>query len=102
MIVAVDKTNLFQAAIIHSVSWKESHSSFCAPVFVEMHTPERQQGYIQNKMNCGSKFFLLIKEEPIGIVSVKTGETRWCKAKGSVKSASYHQPFAPFYIPRCS
>ena len=71
MIAAVDKTNLFQAAIIHSVSWKESHSSFCAPDFVEMHTSERQQGYIQNKMNCGSKFFMLIEEEPIGIVSVK-------------------------------
>ena len=70
MIVAVDRTNLFQAAIIHSVSWKESHSSFCAPDFVEMHTPERQQEYIQNKMNCGSKFFMLIEEEPIGIVSV--------------------------------
>ena len=71
MLVAVDKTNLFQAAMIHSVSWKESHSSFCAPEFVEKHTPERQQGYIQNKMNSGSKFFLLIEEEPIGIVSVK-------------------------------
>jgi len=71
MIVAVNKTNLFQAAIIHSVSWKESHSSFCAPDFVEMHTPERQQGYIQNKMNCGSKFYMLIEDEPIGIVSVK-------------------------------
>ena len=71
MIVTVTRTNLFQAAIIHSVSWKESHSSFCAPDFVEMHTPERQQGYIQNKMNCGSKFYMLIEDEPIGIVSVK-------------------------------
>ena len=71
MIVAVDKSNLFQAAVIHAVSWKESHRSFCSPDFVEMHTPERQQWYIQNKMNCGSKFFMLIEEEPIGIVSVK-------------------------------
>ena len=72
MIVAVDKTNLLQAAIIHSVSWKESHSSFCAPDFVEMHTPERQQGYIQSKIDCGSRFFMLIEDdEPIGIVSVK-------------------------------
>ena len=66
MIVAVDKTNLLQAAIIHSVSWKESHSSFCAPDFVEMHTPERQQGYIQSKIDCGSRFFMLIEDdEPI-------------------------------------
>ena len=71
MIVAVDKTNIFQAAIIHSVSWKESHRSFCAPDFVEMHAPERQQRYIQNKMNGGSQFFMLIEEEPVGIVSVK-------------------------------
>ena len=71
MIVPVDRTNLFQAAIVHAVSWKDSHSSFCAPGFVEMHTPERQQGYIQNKMNSGSKFFMLIEDEPIGIVSVK-------------------------------
>ena len=72
MIVTVTQTNLFQAAIIHSVSWKESHSSFCAPDFVEMHTPERQHGYIQRKIDCGSKFFMLIEDnEPTGIVSVK-------------------------------
>ena len=49
MIVAVDETNLFQAAVIHSISWKESHRSFCAPDFIEMHTPERQQEYIRKK-----------------------------------------------------
>ena len=71
MIVAVDETNLFQAAVIHAISWKESHRSFCAPDFVEMHTPERQQEYIRKKMDGGSKFFLLTEAEPIGIVSVK-------------------------------
>ena len=71
MIVAVDKTNVFEAAMIHSVSWQESHRSFCAPDFVEMHTPERQQLYIQDKINSGSKFFMLTEDEPIGIVSVK-------------------------------
>ena len=71
MIVTVDQKNLLQAAIIYSVSWKKSHSSFCAPDFVEKHTPERQQGYIQSKIDCGSKFFMLIEDdEPIGIVSV--------------------------------
>ena len=73
MIVAVDETNLFQAAVIHAISWKESHRSFCAPDFVEMHTPERQQEYIRKKMDDGSKFFLLTETEPIGIVSVNGG-----------------------------
>ena len=71
MIISVDRTNLFQVAVIHSISWKESHCSFCAPSFVAMHTPERQQEYIQNKMNNGSKFYMLVEGRPIGVVSVK-------------------------------
>ena len=43
MIITVDRTNLLQAAMIHSISWKESHRFVCVPDFVEMHTPERQQ-----------------------------------------------------------
>ena len=71
MIISVDQTNLFQAAVIHAITWRESHSSFCLHDFVEMHTPERQQGYIQNKIICGSRFYLLTEDEPVGIVSVK-------------------------------
>ena len=71
MIVPVNNTNLLHAAVIHAISWQVSHRSFCAPDFVALHTPERQQGYIQNKMKDGSRFYLLIEEEPIGIVSVK-------------------------------
>lgn len=71
MITTVDRTNLLQAAMIHSISWKESHRSFCVPDFVEMHTPERQQEYMRKKMNCGSKFYMLVEDIPIGVVSVK-------------------------------
>ncbi len=71
MITAVDKTNVSQAAAVHSVSWKESHRSFCTPDFVALHTPQRQQEYIINKMNGGSSFYLLVEEKPIGLVSVK-------------------------------
>ena len=71
MIVAVDGSNLLQAAVIHSISWKESHRSFCTQDFVEMHTPERQQEYIRNKMDRGSRFFMLLEEKPVGVVSVK-------------------------------
>ena len=71
MIIEVNETNILEASTVHSISWKESHRSFCAPDFVELHTPERQQGYIQNKMKDGSRFYMLMEEEPIGIVSVK-------------------------------
>ncbi|MBR2571614.1 MAG: GNAT family N-acetyltransferase [Clostridia bacterium] len=71
MILAVDETNLSQAAAIHAISWKESHRSFCTPDFVAEHTPERQREYIRRKMNCASRFFLLMEDGPAGIVSVR-------------------------------
>lgn len=70
VIIPVDETNLFQAAVIHSISWKESHRAFCAPDFIEMHTAERQQNYLRSKMNSGTKLYMLVDEKPAGIVSV--------------------------------
>lgn len=71
MIVTVDRMNLLQAAKIHSISWKESHRSFCVLDFIEMHTLERQKEYMKNKMNRGSRFYMLVEDIPIGVVSVK-------------------------------
>ena len=70
MIIPVDETNLLQAASIHSISWKESHCAFCSPDFIELHTPDRQREYLRNKMNSSTKLYMLVDEEPVGIVSV--------------------------------
>ena len=70
MIVNVDKTNLLKAATVHSAAWKESHRAFCSPDFVDIHTPEHQQAYLQRKMDQGSRVYMLTGNEPIGIVSV--------------------------------
>ena len=70
MITPVDKTNIMQAAAIHAISWQASHRAFCAPDFVEKHTPERQLEYLQSKMKNGSKVYMLVDEKPVGIVSV--------------------------------
>ena len=71
VIIPVDGTNLLQAATIHSISWKESHRAFCAPDFIELHTPDRQREYLTGKMNSGTKIYLLaVDEKPVGIVSV--------------------------------
>ena len=70
LIVPVDDRNLPKAAIVHSISWKESHRTFCTPEFVEQHTPERQTAYLRGKMDGGSRFFLLTEEKTLGIVSV--------------------------------
>ena len=70
MIVPVDGTNLSQAAAIHSVSWQDSHRSFCSPDFISLHTPERQKAYLAEKMKGGSRVYLLSEDGPKGIVSV--------------------------------
>ena len=70
MIVTVDQSNLSEAAVIHSVSWQESHRAFCSPEFIALHTPQHQEEYLRQKMDQGSKVFMLIEDKPIGLVSV--------------------------------
>lgn len=70
MIIPVDENNITEAARIHSLSWKESHRSFCDPAFIELHSIAHQEEYIRNKMKEGSSFFMLIEDGPVGIVSV--------------------------------
>ena len=70
MIVTVDQSNLSEAAAIHSVSWQESHRSFCSPEFIALHTPQHQKAYLQGKMDNGSKLFMMIADKPVGVVSV--------------------------------
>lgn len=69
-IIAVGKENISEAARVHSISWRESHKSFCDKNFVEMHTPEHQIEYISNKMKSGTEFYMLVDEEPVGVVSI--------------------------------
>ncbi len=70
MIIPVDETSLLQAAAIHSVSWQESHCAFCTPDFIALHTPDRQLEYLRDKMNRGTKVYMLVDEKPVAIVSV--------------------------------
>ena len=69
-IIPVDRTNILQAAAVHSISWKESHRAFCSPGFIALHTPERQREYLQKKMDGGARVCMLVEEKPVGIVSV--------------------------------
>lgn len=102
VILAVDKTNLVQAAVVHAISWKESHRSFCTHDFIEMHTPERQQEYLLNKMNCGSKFYMLIEEKPIGIVSVKDGLIEDLYILPDKQNMGYGTKLLQFAIEKCT
>lgn len=62
---------IYQAAVIHSAAWKQSHSSFCTPEFVAIHTPERQTEYLKSVVRKGAKLFMLSADgKPVGIVSI--------------------------------
>ena len=71
MIVAVDKTNLPQAATVHSISWKESHCSFCAP--------DRQ------KMGCGTQLLEFAVSQCTGV------PTLWILENNTDAKRLYHK-----------
>ena len=76
MIEIVDERNIAEAARVHSISWQESHRAFCTADFIALHTAERQQTYIADKIKNGSRFFLLsdqhggAEKKSIAVVSV--------------------------------
>lgn len=70
MIEAVTEANIRAAAEIHAISWRKSHESFCSAAFVAVHTLTRQEAYLREKMARGSAFYLLVEDEPRGVVSV--------------------------------
>lgn len=102
MIVTVDKTNLLQAAAVHSISWKESHCSFCTPDFVAMHTRERQQEYIRNKMNRGSRFYILVEDKAVGVVSVKNNLIEDLYILPDKQNMGYGTKLLEFAVSQCT
>ena len=100
-IVPVDAENILQAAFIHSTAWKESHRAFCTPDFIEMHTPERQQEYLQNKMNDGTKVYLLVDEKPAGIVSVTGSLIEDLYVLPDLQNRGYGTELLQFAIKQC-
>ncbi len=57
--------------MIHAESWRDSHSTFCSEAFVRQHTAARQRQYLEQEMQDGKLLYMLVKEIPVGIVSIK-------------------------------
>ena len=71
MIVDVNEENLDLAARIHTESWQDSHRSFCTPDFVAAHDQKHQRIYLEEELRAGKQVYMLIKDQPLGSVSVK-------------------------------
>ena len=102
MIISVDVTNLLQAATIHSIPWKESHRAFCMPDFVASHTPDRQRNYLSNKMNSGTKIYMLVEEKPIGIVSVTNSLIEDLYVLPDMQNMGYGTKLLQYAIDQCT
>ena len=102
MIVSVNQSNIHDAAIIHSVSWQDSHRSFCSADFIAMHTPEHQEAYLQTKNDAGSKVFMLIEQNPIGIVSLTGSMIEDLYILPEYQNHGYGSDLLHFAISECS
>ncbi len=101
-ITTVDRMNILQAAVIHSISWQESHRAFCTPEFIQKHTPERQREYLQNKINGGAKVYMLTDEKPVGIVSVTGNLIEDLYVLPDVQNRGYGTKLLQFAISQCT
>ncbi|MBR3739547.1 MAG: GNAT family N-acetyltransferase [Clostridia bacterium] len=101
MIISVDESNLLEAALIHSLSWQDSHRSFCSPDFVAQHTPERQREYLRGKMNKGSAVYMLVKDRPVGVVSVTGSLIEDLYILPEMQNKGYGTELLQFAIAQC-
>ena len=102
MIIPVNDQNIAAAAAIHSISWKESHRAFCTPAFIEIHSPERQLQYMRDKMNHGTQFFMLIDEDPVGVVSVTDSLIEDLYVLPEKQKMGYGTRLLQFAVSQCS
>ena len=102
MIELVTQSNIMEAAIVHSKSWKESHREICSADFIAAHTPERQKDYIETEMAKGARFYLLMDEKPIGIVSIQGSLISNLYVLPSEQNKGYGTLLLAFAVNHCS
>lgn len=101
MIVSIDQSAIHDAAVIHSISWQESHRSFCKEDFIAAHTPERQEAYLRQKIQNGSRIFMLIDHIPVGIVSLKDSMIEDLYVLPEYQNRGYGSALLQFAISQC-
>ena len=102
MIIPVDETNVLQAATIHSIAWRASHRAFCTPEFIELHTTDRQKKYLCDKIDGGARVYMLVDEEPAGIVSLSGGLIEDLYVLPELQNRGYGTELLRFAISLCT
>ncbi len=102
MILSVDQSNIGEAAAVHAASWQASHRAFCSADFVALHSPERQEAYILQKMSEGSRFFLLKDPLPLAVVSVRESLIEDLYVLPEAQGKGYGTALLRFAVSKCS
>lgn len=102
MIKAVAKADIMEAAIIHSESWKASHTGICSSVFISIHTPRRQMQFLESEIAKGAQLYMLIEEKPVGIVSVNGNLIENLYVLPDEQNKGYGTQLLSFAISKCS
>ncbi len=101
MIKPVTQSNMMQAAIIHSESWKESHRDVCSADFIAIHTADRQKRFLESEIAKGAQFYMLIDEKPVGIVSIHGSLIENLYVLPSEQNKGYGTQLLTFAIEKC-
>lgn len=102
MIKLVTQSDLMQAAMVHSESWKESHRNICSAAFIESHTPERQKNYLASEIAKGAQLYMLIDRKPVGIVSVYGNLIENLYVLPSEQNKGYGTQLLTFAVGKCT
>lgn len=102
MIKMVTQSDIMQAAMIHSESWKDSHKDICSPEFLAIHTPERQKNYLESEIAKGAQLYMLIEEKPVGIVSVCGGQIANLYVLPDEQNKGYGTQLLAFAVEKCT
>lgn len=102
MVKLVTQSDIMEAAIIHSESWKESHRDICSPEFLAIHTFERQKKYLESAIAKGSQIYMLIEEKPVGIVSVHGSLIENLYVLPSEQNKGYGTQLLTYAVEKCT
>lgn len=101
MILKVDENSIYDAAVIHSESWKDSHKGFCNSEFIEQHSVEHQEQYLKNEILVGKDLYMLVEDTPIGIVSIQDSLIENLYIKPFEQRRGYGTKLLIFAISKC-
>jgi len=65
-----DDPRIESAAMIHAVSWRDSHREICSPDFLAGHTYSHQLGHLREQMDRGARLYVLYDTLPVALVTV--------------------------------